>query len=68
MQEFFAANDANYTKWAHQRILDAPIWCNSRHWRLITPSTTGRFRIKLLLELRASFKIKISRKVWVLSV
>src|SRR2546425_1753527 len=29
-----AANDANYAKWAHQRILDAHIWRNSRHSRL----------------------------------
>src|SRR5438552_15215616 len=30
-----AANDANYAKWAHQTILDAPILRNSRHSRLL---------------------------------
>ncbi|PYS27755.1 MAG: hypothetical protein DMG11_15310 [Acidobacteria bacterium] len=30
-----AANYTNYAKWAHQRILDAPIWRNSRNSRLI---------------------------------
>src|SRR2546422_3611622 len=30
-----AANYANDAKWAHQRILDAPIWRHSRNSRLL---------------------------------
>ncbi len=30
-----AANYANDAKWAHQRILEAPIWRHSRNSRLV---------------------------------
>src|SRR5437870_10272903 len=41
-----AANYANDAKWAHQRILDAPIWRHSRNSRLslcVFPSCLALF-------------------------